>query len=90
VSRKFIKVPRMWQKCLADIEADGSTYRLALYLLDRAAWSEQVPLGNRVLVKHGISRWAKWRALEQLRRIGLISVESRPGRPPIVRVRWRA
>lgn len=88
MSLKFVKFPRMWQVCLAEKRADASTYRLALYLLDRAAFSEQVPLGNRVLEKHGVSRAGKWRAMEQLRRAGLIAVEARKGKSPLVRVRW--
>jgi hypothetical protein len=88
MSRKFTKVPKMWQVCLEDIKADGSTYRVALYLLDRASWGEHVPLGNRVLEKHGITRRTKWRALERLRQAGLIAVEARVGRPPLVKVRW--
>ena len=78
----------MWQAVLADKQAEGATYRVALYLLDRATFSEKVPLGNRVLEKHGVNRWAKWRALEVLRRAGLIAVEARRGRPPLVKVRW--
>jgi hypothetical protein len=88
MSRKFIKVPKLWQTCLTDMQADGTTYRVAFYLLDRATWSEQVPLGNRVLEKHGVSRASKWRALEELRRAGLIAVQTRRGRPPLIRVRW--
>jgi hypothetical protein len=85
---KFVKFPRMWQVCLAEQGAGGSTYRLALYLLDRAAFSENVPLGNQVLKKHGISRASKWRAIEQLRRVGLIAVEGHKGKVPRVKVRW--
>jgi hypothetical protein len=88
MSRKFVKVPQMWQVRLTEMRADGSTYRVALYLLERAAWSEQVPLGNRILEKHGITRRTKWRALERLRQAGLIAVEARGGRPPLVKVRW--
>ena len=88
MSRKFVKMPKMWQVCLAEMQADGSSYRVALYLLDRATWSEDVPLGNRVLEKYGVSRASKWRALEQLRRKGLIVVQARRGSPPLVRVRW--
>jgi hypothetical protein len=88
MNRKFVKVPKMWQVRLGEIQANGSTYRVALYLLDRATWGEQVPLGNRVLEKHGVNRRAKWRALETLRQAGLVAVEHRPRRNPIVRVRW--
>jgi hypothetical protein len=78
----------MWRACLAEMKADGSTYRVALYLLDQATWSEDVPLGNRVLEKHGVGRAGKWRALQRLRAAGLIAVQIRPGRPPLVKVRW--
>jgi hypothetical protein len=88
VSYKFIKFPKMWQACLEEKRADGSTYRVALYLLDKASFSDVVPLGNRVLEKHGVSRASKWRALEYLRSAGLIAVEERRGRPPLVKVRW--
>jgi hypothetical protein len=89
MSYKFVKFPRMWQVCLKEQRANGATYRLALYLLDRANFSETVPLRNGTLKKHGISRRSKWRALEQLRRPGLIAVEDRRGKVPLVRVRWK-
>ena len=88
MSQKFVMVPKMWQTCLAEMNADGSTYRVALYLLDKACWSQQVPLGNRVLETHGVSRRTKWRALGRLRQAGLIAVEHRPRRNPVVTVRW--
>jgi hypothetical protein len=88
MNRKFVKFPRMWQLCLAEKSADGSTYRVALYLLDKASFSEQVPLGNRVLSKLGVSRASKWRAIGLLRRAGLIAVEARRGKAPLVKVRW--
>ena len=88
MSRKFVKFPKLWQTCLAERRADGSTYRVALYLLDRASFSEHVPLGNRALEKQGVSRASKWRALDLLRRAGLIAVEGHKGRVPRVRVRW--
>jgi hypothetical protein len=72
MSRKFVKFPKLWQTCLAERRADGSTYRVALYLLD----------------KQGVSRARKWRALDLLRRAGLIAVEGRKGRVPRVTVRW--
>jgi hypothetical protein len=42
----------MWRMCLAEQRAGAWTY-LALYLLDRAAFSEQVPLANAALKKSG-------------------------------------
>jgi len=88
MAHKFIKFPVIWQETLAKAKADGNTYRVALYLLDRAAWGQDVPLGNRVLEKAGVSRWGRWRALERLRKAGLVAVENRRGRPPLVKVRF--
>jgi hypothetical protein len=42
----------MWRMCLAEQRAGAWTY-LALYLLNRAAFSEQVPLANAALKKSG-------------------------------------
>jgi hypothetical protein len=86
---KFVKFPRIWQVCLAERRADGSTYRVALYLLDRASFSELVPLGNAAVKRQGVSQRSKWRALRELRQAGLIAVEARQGRPPLVKVRWK-
>jgi len=83
-----VKFPKMWQVCLEEKRADGSAYRVALYLLDKASFSDVVPLGNRVLEKHGVSRASKWRALEHLRSAGLIAVGARRGKAPLVKVRW--
>jgi hypothetical protein len=66
MSRKFIKVPKMWEMCLAERGADGSTYRVALYLLDRANFAEHVPLSTAALRKRGVSQRSKWRALERI------------------------
>ena len=88
MSHKFVKFPKMWRVCLAEMRASGSEYRVALFLLDQATWSEYVPIGNQTVEKHGVSRAGKWRALERFRRKGLIAVEERPGRPPKVKVRW--
>jgi hypothetical protein len=59
MSRKFTKFPKMWQLCLEKKHAGGSMYRVALYLLDKAAFSEQVTLGNRVLEKYCVSQASK-------------------------------
>ena len=72
MSRKFIKVPKMWEMCLAERGADGSTYRAALYLLDRANFAEHVPLSTAALRKRGVSQRSKWRALKQIAQAGLV------------------
>jgi hypothetical protein len=88
MGQKFVKFPNTWRECLAEAKADGSAYRVALYLLDKAGFVNPMPLGNRVLSRHGVSRYSKWRALELFRKAGLIAVEGRKGKAPLVKVRW--
>jgi hypothetical protein len=40
------------------------------------------------LQSHGVSRASKWRVLKLFSEAGLIAVERRRGRPPLVKVRW--
>ena len=58
-SEKFVKVPRLWQEALANIRADGTTYRLAFYLLDRATWMWLVH--DLPCLQHTISREYRYR-----------------------------
>jgi hypothetical protein len=88
MSHKFVKFPNMWRVRLEETNASGSTFIVALYLLDKACWSRQVRLGNGVLQKRGVSPRGKWRALKQLSEAGLIAMETRHGRPLLVTVRW--
>jgi hypothetical protein len=85
---KFTKFPKMWSQQLAGIHANGCTYCVALYLLDRASFSKQVILSTSAMRRLGVSRNGKRGALDQLRRAGLIAVEERPDKNPIVTVRW--
>jgi hypothetical protein len=86
--RKFVRVPKMWQVRLAETRAEGSTYRVALFLLDQASFSRKVTLSTARLRKFGVSRNGKRGALQKLRRAGLIAVEERPRKSPIVTVRF--
>jgi hypothetical protein len=80
----FIMVPWRWHEKLAG--ATGQTCRLAQLLLylhwkDRGA---PIRLTNRLLEADGISRQSKWRALRELERRGLIQVECRARKSPMV------
>ena len=86
--RKFVKFPRMWQECLAEMRANACTYRVALYLLDRASFTRRVVLSTVAMEKRGVSRTGKRRALQQLRQKGLIAVEKHPNKSPVVTVRF--
>ena len=81
----FIKVPWVWFERLAG--AHGQTYRLALYLLYlywKDGSGQPIKLSNIGLRDIGISRYSKWRVLADLERVGLISIERRPRRVPLV------
>jgi hypothetical protein len=79
----FIKFPLTWEAALEG--ASRHTYALALRLL-HLWWQHKgpFPLSNGKLGERGISRFAKWRALVELKRRGLVSVERRPRRSPII------
>ena len=82
----FVSVPWTWIERLS--RAAGQTYLVALHLL-YLHWKgrgEPIKLANGMLRIDGISRQSKWRALGDLERRGLIVVERRRRRSPIVRL----
>jgi hypothetical protein len=65
-----------------------STYRLALYLLFYH-WKNggsAITVSNVAVAEYGISRRQKWRALTELEHLGLIHLERRGSRSPMVTV----
>jgi hypothetical protein len=85
--RHFIKVPDFWVERLAGAR-HIATYRVALHLLYRS-WrtgGQPVVLPNSVLAMEGVARGTKWRALRELERLGLITIERRNRKAPRVAV----
>lgn len=82
----FISVPMVWFERL--IGASGQTYRIALYLLylDWRGRGKPIQLANSLLQIDGVSRQSKWRALTDLKRRGLITLERRPRRSPMIKL----
>jgi hypothetical protein len=87
---KFIKVPMAWRQKL--VGATGNTILIALDLL-YLAWKDgrdgPVKLPNAALRRVGIGRQSKWRALGDLERRGLVAIDRRSGRSPLVRLLQR-
>jgi hypothetical protein len=82
----FVKVPWTWVERLNG--AAGQTYRVALCLL-YLHWKgrgEPFKLPNGMLQIDGVSRQAKWKALNDLEQRGLIAVERRRRRSPLIRM----
>jgi hypothetical protein len=85
---RFVKVPLLWANELARIGASGSTYAVALELLHQARWSKNVKLTTACMEKRGVGRHSKWRGLNALSRAGLVHIEERGNKNPIVKVRF--
>ena len=82
----FVMVPWAWVEALSG--ATGQTWHLAMHLL-YLHWKGNgapIKLANGMLKIDGISRASKWRALAELERRGLITVQRRPSRSPIIRL----
>jgi hypothetical protein len=80
----FIRVPMVWRERL-----DGATGHTVLVALDLLylSWKGKgapVKLANGMLRIDGISRQSKWRALNDLERRGLVTVERHPRRSPLI------
>jgi hypothetical protein len=82
--RHFIRVPFDWLERLGG--AGGQVYALALHLLylHWRAGGAQFKLPTKMLEFDGISRRTKWRALVELEGRGLISIERRRRKSPLV------
>jgi len=89
-SRQFVKVPMSWVDCLSLVSARhaGCAYRIALALL-RRQWERRTntfTLSNKVVTEMGSSRRTKWRVLGELELLGLIKIERRLKRSPVVTI----
>jgi hypothetical protein len=87
---QFVLMPMWWYERLKNPPvATGITCLVALHLL-HLNWKnhgKQFKLPNGMLEYDGISRQSKWRALADLERRGLIAVQRRPSKSPIIHVR---
>jgi hypothetical protein len=83
--KHFIKVPWTWHERLVEAR-HTATYKVAAQILYQY-WKnngEPFTLGNNAL--NGVSRWQKSRALAELEAFGLIAVERRKRKSPLVTV----
>jgi hypothetical protein len=81
----FAQVPLGWAAAAA--KATKTPRAMVWVLLHHMAWqskSATFPLSNAMLARYGVSREVKRRALATLESCGLIAVERRHGRAPVV------
>jgi hypothetical protein len=86
---QFVQVPMWWyERLTGNPTATGSIILVAIYLapLQWKHYGKPFKLPNGMLKYDGISRYTKWRALNELERLGLITVERRRRRSPIIHV----
>lgn len=84
--KQFTMLPMTWYEHMKG--ADGQTYRVAWFLL-YLYWKnngEPIKLANGLLIRDGVPPRTKCRALRDLERRGLITVEWRPKKSPIVQL----
>jgi hypothetical protein len=85
--KQFVRVPWMWVDRLKNARS-LCTYRVALYLLYEH-WrngGSVIKLSNSALKAEGIERRRKWEGLRELEGLGLIAIERRPRKAPLVTV----
>jgi hypothetical protein len=85
----FQQMPMWWaEKLIKRPRASGLTWYVAIYLwhLDFKNHGKPLKLPNGMLEYDGISRQTKWRALRNLERRGLVRVECRDSKSPIIHV----
>ena len=85
--QQFIMVPMTWADRLGTARY-AATFKVAHRLL-REHWrggGRPIQLANVALARNGVSRHQKWRALLELERLGLVQIERRARKSPIVAV----
>jgi hypothetical protein len=87
-SQRFLKgpVPWPWIETAAKLPGKALAVGLALWRLAGAVKSNAIRLSNAEVEALGIDRNAKSRAIRDLERAGLITVERRPGCAPRVTI----
>lgn len=85
-SAGFIKgpLPLGWMQQAAKMPGKTLQVGLTLWYLAGLQKSKTVKLATKPLAAMGVSRDAKYEALERLRSAGLIAVEQQPGSAPTV------
>jgi hypothetical protein len=83
--QQFVKLPMWWAEAVAAALRSPATMLVAELLYQH--WKTKrttFPLPNDRLQHLGVSRWVKYRNLQKLERGGLIRVERRPRKSPLV------
>jgi hypothetical protein len=82
----FVRMPWAWAHALASSGAGGKVWVVACHVLYETwrAKGRPITVPNGMLERCGVSRDAKTRTLRKLEQLGLVSVEWRANKSPIV------
>ena len=90
--KRFTQIPGVWEELLGKKHASGSTYAVAIVLLYEAwrlanrGYKPIVKLTDVMLKRVHVRRRGKRNALRKLEQLGLVAVEWRANRNPLVTV----
>jgi hypothetical protein len=85
--KHFIRVPWSWVERLRDAH-HVCTWKLAMYLLYEH-WrngGQVIVLSNAALAAEGMTRHRKWEGVRELEQLGLVTIQRRPRKSPLVAV----
>lgn len=82
----FVQIPFTWVERLNGVSGKGCVLALHLTYLHWRNRGKPFALSNGMLEFDGISRASKWRGLVELEDRGLITIERRPSKSPIITV----
>jgi hypothetical protein len=84
----FVRTPWAWVNALASSGAGGKVWVVASHILYEVwrAKGRPIAVPNGMLERCGVSRQAKYRALQKLEQLGLVSIEWRDNKSPVVTV----
>ena len=85
----FIRMPWDWANALASNDVGGKVWAVACHILYETwrAKGRPIKVPNGMLERAGVSPDAKVKALRKLEQLGLVSVEWRPRKSPVVKIR---
>jgi hypothetical protein len=77
-------IPLDWIATAAQLPGKSLHVAIAIWVTASLVKSARVSIGNVAVQPFGLDRNAKYRALQWLEEAGLISVQRKPGRSPVV------
>jgi hypothetical protein len=83
--KHFVMLPYVWVEALINCKHAG-TWCVAVQLVYLDWKNNHAPIKVANTTLDGVTRWSKNRALLELEDLGLVSVERRPKKSPIVRL----